>query len=375
MSESMTTSYKPYYPPKPPGHHKDQTEIKIGDAVVEEGGVLKFAVTFDAPAEKPFVIKYTTSDITAKAPGDYTATTGQIYVKKGDTGAEIKVKTTEDYKYEYTETMKVTLSENSPWAKIVDGVGIGTIKDDDYKPQHYKLNVGDAYAKEGEYLYFKVSLDGKADHKVDFKWTTKDITTEGSADYTPTYGSGTIEKGADHAVIKILAKSDYLKEGYENFKVHVTENDYYVKVHDGEGLGTIKDVYYKPELPTVKIWGDEGYEGDKLVFKVAVDGKNEHGTKVFYHTEAKTANAYGAHQDDYVPGGGKDYVWIPAGKNEAKIEVQTKEDYKHEATEYFHVVLDHGDYKKGVDYAKGTIFDDDHATVPTFVPQGDAVLV
>jgi hypothetical protein len=370
VEDIIMSDRKGYYPhhPKPKHPHKDPIEIEVKDARAEEGEHLVFKVKFDAPAEKPFVIKYSTYDITAKAPGDYTAEPkGQVHVKKGDTYAEIKVATTEDYVHESTETMGLKIYENSPWVKIKDGEAIGTIKDDDARPQHYKLYVGDAYAKEGEYLYFKVSINGKADHKIDFNWTTKDITTEGAADYTPTYGSGSIAEGSSHGVIKILAKTDYLKEGYEHFKVHVTENDDYVKVKDGEGHGTIKDVYHHHySKPTVKIDDAHAQEGDKMSFKVHAE-HNYHGVKVYYRTEAGTANEYGNHTKDYHPaGGGGKSLYLAPGQKEGVIYVDTKEDYYKEDTEYFKMILEDGHYKKGDDYAKGIIYDDDSvATIAT----------
>ncbi len=65
------------------------------------------------------------------APGDYTAATGTVTFAPGDTSETVTVQTNDDALVEGTETFDVNLSGATGNAAIADGLGVGTINDND----------------------------------------------------------------------------------------------------------------------------------------------------------------------------------------------------------------------------------------------------
>jgi hypothetical protein len=108
--------------------------LSIGDVTVTEGDSgttqASFTVTLDRPVPAPVMVHYTTADGTATAPGDYTASVGDVTFAAGQSSQLVAVPVVGDTTDEPDETFTVELSD-SAGAAIVDGSGVGTIVDDD----------------------------------------------------------------------------------------------------------------------------------------------------------------------------------------------------------------------------------------------------
>jgi hypothetical protein len=242
------------------------------------------------------------------------------------------------------------------------------------KPNYYKLSVEDAKVEEGDTAYFKVKLDGKADHNIKVYYRTEDGSAKDGKDYKGEYGHVWIYKGQDSAKIDIKTIEDWKHEGTEHFKLKIWEHDKYVHVKDGEAKGTIKDddkKYDHYDQPKVSVGDEYKKEGDvgytKFEFKVSVDTEHHKGLMVKYHTEAGTANKWGKDQSDYVPESG--YVYIKPGSKYGKIDIDVKGDTHKEYDEFFKVVIDDTHhYKVGDGTGYGWILNDDSGLVtPTVV--------
>jgi hypothetical protein len=235
------------YNHKPDHHHKPTYKVSIGDAEGTEGDKLKFKVELDKVAKEDIYIFYKTHDGTAKAGTDYKAEYGVVKIEKGTQSDYIKIKTIEDNKYEPTESFYVKIWENHKNVDVKDGVGVGTINDDD-KPKEYKLSIKDDDGKEGEKLKFKVELDDKADKDIVVWYKTEDGTAKSGHDYKGEYGKVVIKAGTDHTHIDIKTIDDHKKEATENFKVKIWEHEHNVTPGDYEAVGTIydNDHGYKP---------------------------------------------------------------------------------------------------------------------------------
>jgi len=222
------------------------------------------------------------------------------------------------------------------------------------KPKDFDLRVEDGTANEGDKVYFKIKIDGKADHDIKVFYKTEDGTAKAGQDYKGEYGWATIKKGTDHVVVDVKTIEDKKIEGNEYFKLKVWDFDKNVHVKDGEAKGTIIDDDFKKDL---KLSIDDAYakEGDKLVFKVKLDHKADENIKVFYKTEDGTAKA----GQDYK--GEHDSVVIKKGDDHAYITVKSIDDKKVEGNEYFKVKI--WENEKNVHVAdgeaKGTIIDND----------------
>ncbi|NEO39142.1 MAG: hypothetical protein F6J90_23520 [Moorea sp. SIOASIH] len=87
-----------------------------------------FTITLSPPSDNTVTVDYQTQDGTAKAPGDYTATSGSLEFDPGETTKEIRVPVNSDDCFENNETFTLVLS-NAVNADIADPVGVGTIID------------------------------------------------------------------------------------------------------------------------------------------------------------------------------------------------------------------------------------------------------
>ncbi|CAN5555406.1 hypothetical protein BH20ACT17_BH20ACT17_06250 [soil metagenome] len=109
-----------------------EPSLSIDDVRIEEHDAnATFTVALSEANNTPVSVDFKTSDATATAPGDYSATNGSLDFPVGQTRRTIAVPIKEDVVDEIDEeTFKVTLS-NVVHATIADGDGVGTIRDDD----------------------------------------------------------------------------------------------------------------------------------------------------------------------------------------------------------------------------------------------------
>ena len=106
-------------------------ELVIHDvAVAENAGSAVFRVGLSAESDQAVTVAYRTSDWTATAGADYTATNGTLVFQPGETRKAIAVPVLDDSEEEGDETFTVRLSDVRN-ATLVDPEGTGTIRDDD----------------------------------------------------------------------------------------------------------------------------------------------------------------------------------------------------------------------------------------------------
>ena len=99
--------------------------LRIGDATpVAEGDEAVFTVTLTPPNEQVVTVDYTTTDGTAVADEDYSATSGTLRFAPGDTSKTIRVPTLRDAVAEPVETFTVVLS-NPSGTNVVHDTGGG----------------------------------------------------------------------------------------------------------------------------------------------------------------------------------------------------------------------------------------------------------
>ena len=154
-----------------PGPNHDLT---VADAEVEEapGAVLAFVVTLSGTAPYRVKVDYATSDGTATAGSDYTATSGTLIFERGETSKTISVPVLDDAHDDDSETLSFTLS-NPKRGTIVDGVAVGTIRNSDHMPKAWIARFGrtvadqvldavDARLRAARTAGMSVSLGGQA---------------------------------------------------------------------------------------------------------------------------------------------------------------------------------------------------------------------
>ena len=117
--------------------------LRVADAEVREGpgAMLAFAVTLDRPTSFTVSVDYATSDGTAQAGSDYTATSGSVTFAPDQTAKTVNVAVLDDSHDEGTETLTLTLT-NPSGAYLEDGTATGTITNTDAMPQAWMVRFG-----------------------------------------------------------------------------------------------------------------------------------------------------------------------------------------------------------------------------------------
>ena len=117
--------------------------LRVADAVVREGpqAQLSFDVSLDRAAAEPVTVDYATSDGTATAGADYTATSSTLSFAAGETQKTITVAVLDDAHDEGTETLTLTLS-NARGAAIDDATATGWIVNTDPMPAAWLARFG-----------------------------------------------------------------------------------------------------------------------------------------------------------------------------------------------------------------------------------------
>ena len=121
--------------------------IAVADARVEEGdGVaLAFLVTLSRAASGTVTVDYATADGSAHAGDDYTAASGTLTFRAGESSQTIEVGVLDDAHDEGEETLTLRLS-NASSGQVTDGEATGTIKNSDPLPRALLARFGRAAA-------------------------------------------------------------------------------------------------------------------------------------------------------------------------------------------------------------------------------------
>ena len=186
----------------------DRPLLSVDDAQADEGGELEFTVTLSSASSRDQTFEYITglnSYDTAES-ADYEHISDTAEIPAGATTTTVKVKTLQDASDEDDETMTLAL-RNPSFAILADGVGTGTIKDDDDPPT---VSVAEGVGAEGRTVDFEVTLNRTSERRVSASWTPSIETgdTAEPGDYAAPGGSVTIEPGETMARARVVALMD-----------------------------------------------------------------------------------------------------------------------------------------------------------------------
>ena len=120
--------------------------LAVADATVSEPSEgstanLAFTVTLDPASSEQVTVDYATSDGTAAAGSDYTATSGTLTFAAGETSKTVSVPVLADGHDDGGETLTLTLS-NASGARITDAAATGTITNDGHIPKAWTARFG-----------------------------------------------------------------------------------------------------------------------------------------------------------------------------------------------------------------------------------------
>ena len=113
-----------------PGGGSSSLSVADAEATEEGDGAMAFVVTLDPAARGAVTVDYATSDGSARAGDDYTATSGTLTFPAGETEKTISVPVADDAEDDGGETFALTLGDASG-ADLGDAEATGTIRDAD----------------------------------------------------------------------------------------------------------------------------------------------------------------------------------------------------------------------------------------------------
>jgi hypothetical protein len=346
--------------------------VSIGDATVNEGAsgvtTATFTLTLTAPRSQPTYVDYALQNGTAIAGSDFVADGGTLVFNPGETSKTISVDVLGDTQIEADETFFVNLlGANVP---IIDGQGIGTIRNDDV----LSLSVSDATVDEGNsgsvYVTFTVTLNAPSSQTVKVDYATADLTVVAGLDYEATSGTLTFNPGETSKTVSVTTFGDLIDENGEIYYLNLS-NALNASIADGNGVGIIWD----DDAATLSI-GDmsivEGNSGSAFAaFIISLSTVSSFPVQVSWYTADGTATA----GSDYTASSGT--VNFAAGETSKTVLVPILGDAVLEADETFVVNLGTAYYATIVDgKAVATILNDDALPVlsvnDTSVIEGDS---
>jgi chitinase len=246
-----------------------EPSVTVADvAVAENGATLEFTIATSAISGQEVDVDYSTTDVTATAGGDYTATSGTAIIPAGSTGATVDVPLSDDSTYEGDETFTIDLS--APYnASIADAQAIGTITEDDAQPS---ASIGDASVAEGSSgtatAAFTVTLSNPSAFTTSAAWATADGTAFAGSDYTAASGTVTFAPGETTAQVDVDALGDAAVEPDETFTVTLSGPNG-LTLGTASGTGTIVDDDRTPTAVTVKVIATRTKAGAKGILESA----------------------------------------------------------------------------------------------------------
>ncbi len=203
-------------------------DVSIDDVSVTEGnsgnGTATFTVSLSQPATGIVSVAYTIGGVSASSGTDFVDASGTLTFAPGVTAQAIAVTVKGDLLNEADETFVVDLA-NAVNASIVDGQGVGTIRNDDPLPIIVVLPV---LAVEGSMrpntaaVTVRLSTASGQPVSVSFKTaegTAVDGVGEANPDYTARAGTLVFAPGQREQMITISLRNDLVVEADEIFFV------------------------------------------------------------------------------------------------------------------------------------------------------------
>jgi large repetitive protein len=304
--------------------------VGVTDAFVTEldgpGAELVFTINKVGSTSQSITVAYTTSNGTAVAGEDYTATNGSVTFLPNETAKEVRVPVTGENVPEADETMFLNLTTPAPGGNFTvgDGKGTGTIGNDDGTPPAFSID--DVSQSEGNsgtttftFTVTRTNPTGSGATSVDYRLVAGTATVP--TDVAAASGTVTMTAAETSKSITINVVGDTTHEANEMFTV-LLENPRNATIADGSGTGTIQN---DDAVPTITIDSPTVTEGSggtsvNLVYTLNLSNPRDVAVSVDFATTGGTATA------------GTDYtstsltVTFPAGSTQQQVNVAVAGD-------------------------------------------------
>ena len=204
---------------------KGLPQISIYDQQApEDARLIQLRLELSHDIDEVITVRYASGDPSsepsATAGEDYTASTGFVIFDPGSTRGLVQFAIIPDLKPEDNETFIVTLSGASKNAIIDRETGTATIIDDDGGVPN--ITIQDATAsEEAQVITFHLHLSQPSPEAISIAYRTEDGTATAGQDYSPQSGLATFAAGAMQTQIDIPLIQKQNSEDQETFYLHL----------------------------------------------------------------------------------------------------------------------------------------------------------
>ena len=311
--------------------------VTLSDASIVEGPSgtkeMVFTISLSSPSSEAVTVPWSTRDGTAQFGGDYRSASGSVTFAPGETSKSISITVLGDGLVEADESFELVLGAPSG-ATIADGIGLGTILNDDVLPS---LSIGHAQALEGNagtrQMVFTITLSQPAQGAVTLAFTTRDGTAMAGSDYDALSGTLNFAAGETSKTIAITLRGDTADEADESFEIALSGLTG-AGFAQSSARGTILNDDAPPVLRIANAELVEGASGTRnMIFTLSLDKAIAQSVTARFATADGTALA----SSDYVAKTGT--VTFAAGETSKTITVAIRGDTLIEADETFNLLL------------------------------------
>ena len=217
--------------------------ISVRDAIVVEGNSgttqATFVVALSGASSQSVSCSFATSNGTATAGSDYTATSGTLTFAAGEIEKPVVVLVNGDTVDEAQETFFLDVS-NVQNATVGSSRGTGFINDDDGPT----ISINDVSITEGnsgtKAATFTLTLSGSSVEAIAVRATTTPGTATASSDYNSINSVITFQPGTVTRTVDVTIIGDTNLESNESFSVNLSDA-FGTTIADGQGVCTIVD--------------------------------------------------------------------------------------------------------------------------------------
>lgn len=196
-------------------------------SVDEDAGNATFTINRTGGVDGEVTIAFATSDGSATAGSDYTATNGTLTFADGQSSMTVTVPITDDGEVENDETFNLTISSPTGGATVgAANSAVATIVDNDVvvvNPGEFTLSPPTLSVNEsGMTASFTVTRSGGTDGEVTVDFATANGTATAGSDFTANNGTLTFGDGVGTMVITVDIIDDAADEMDETFTVAIS---------------------------------------------------------------------------------------------------------------------------------------------------------
>ncbi|MDD2462387.1 MAG: Calx-beta domain-containing protein [Desulfobulbus sp.] len=317
-------------------------QLYVDDVVVDEkAGTATFVVTLNGrtggSSNSTIEVNYATSNGTAQAGSDYSATSGKLTFAPGESAQTVIIDITDDAFAESEETFNFTLSD-AVNASIFDGTAVATIGlSDTTAANQPTIKVSDMVVGEGDsYVDMVVSLNAPSPSAVSVNYATGSGTAD-HYDFVGISGDLLFAAGETTKVVRVELRQDTWDEGYERFWFNL---DTPVNAKLAQSSAMISIIDDEANVETPQLYVDDVVVDEKAgtaTFVVMLNGRTGGSSNSTIEVNYATSNGTAQVGSDYSATSGE--LTFAPGESAQTVIVDITDDAFAESEETFNFTL------------------------------------